>query len=267
MATTAPNAPGLDQGAVKALEEAGFASWPAQYTIADGQWRARLSPGLPFKRCNSVNCLSPQDGLDAARRLEKLSGLFTAHGLVPAIRLTPLTPAPLVRLVQAPCWTGPFGRSLVMRRELAKTSFTNFALPGRFEIFGTPEQNWLEGYQALCLPPSIRLSAVRAALAGIAGLVRFAHVMDKERPIAVGVGVVKESFTGLFGLAVAPEARRRGLGRALSLALMRWGHKEGARTAWLQVEAANEAALGLYTRLGFQPAYEYAYTRLSKQPS
>ena len=52
-------------------------------------------------------------------------------------------------------------------------------------------------------------------------------------------------------LAVSPEARRSGLGRALLGALEGALCAMGARELWLEVRADNEAALALYQRQGY----------------
>ena len=53
-------------------------------------------------------------------------------------------------------------------------------------------------------------------------------------------------------LAVAPDFRQRGLATLLMTHVLAETSKEGARKATLEVRASNEAALALYTRLGFR---------------
>ena len=55
-------------------------------------------------------------------------------------------------------------------------------------------------------------------------------------------------------LAVAPEARRRGLATLLLKVTFADAVAEGARKATLEVRESNLAALGLYQRLGFRVA-------------
>ena len=53
-------------------------------------------------------------------------------------------------------------------------------------------------------------------------------------------------------IAVAPHARRRGLGRELMLALLAEARDRGAREVFLEVRADNPGAQALYRELGFE---------------
>lgn len=54
-------------------------------------------------------------------------------------------------------------------------------------------------------------------------------------------------------IAVAPAARRRGLGRTLVIQLVREAAERGAREVFLEVRADNPGAEALYTEIGFEP--------------
>ena len=86
-------------------------------------------------------------------------------------------------------------------------------------------------------------------------------VGDDDAPIAAGLGVVADEWLGLFEIVVAESWRRRGIGRAVTEALLGWGGAEGATRAFLQVVADNRPAIALYQQLGFQRGYTYWYRR------
>ena len=56
----------------------------------------------------------------------------------------------------------------------------------------------------------------------------------------------------VLNVAVAPEARRRGVARALMREAERRGAERGARLATLEVRRSNQAALELYRSLGYR---------------
>lgn len=55
----------------------------------------------------------------------------------------------------------------------------------------------------------------------------------------------------ILNLAVVPERRRQGISRQLVLAAIKRAYAKGARRAFLEVRASNDAARKLYSNLGF----------------
>lgn len=70
------------------------------------------------------------------------------------------------------------------------------------------------------------------------------------------VGTVMTGFDGhrgwIYYLGVAPEARRRGVGRRLMAAAEDWLRRQGAPKIQLMVRDDNAAALGFYAALGME---------------
>lgn len=84
-----------------------------------------------------------------------------------------------------------------------------------------------------------------------------------------GSGAVGYVFYRLLGhdvhvanLAVAKEARRRGVGKALMGAVAKDARAKGCETWALNVKVENEPAITLYRSLGFTTEYEAAYMRI-----
>jgi N-acetylglutamate synthase len=82
-----------------------------------------------------------------------------------------------------------------------------------------------------------------------------------EPAVAVGRAVVTDGWLGLSAVEVEPGLRRQGLGSAVVDALLAWGSGRGARYAYVQVLADNDAALALYARRGFRTHHSYRYLR------
>jgi ribosomal protein S18 acetylase RimI-like enzyme len=71
------------------------------------------------------------------------------------------------------------------------------------------------------------------------------------------------SFVYVEQLAVAEAERRTGVGDALLSAVEEWGRANGAEFSFLQVLAANDAAVRFYTRrMGYAPASHNMMKRL-----
>jgi GNAT superfamily N-acetyltransferase len=83
--------------------------------------------------------------------------------------------------------------------------------------------------------------------------------------MAMAIGAVQGDHMGLFDVLVMPEARRRGLARKVTESLYAWAWGHGARFAYLQVVATNQAAMPLYALQGFRAVYAYEY-RVPPQP-
>lgn len=248
MATTGVNP------SIKALEQAGFASWPAAEVFDDGAWHIRLAPSLPYKRTNSINCLDQADGKNTEQRLASAIARFKTAGVKPTLRVTPLTPPELIKACSTDDWSRPYSESLVMTAPL-QSEFNH----GAFEGFDTPVPEWIANYKALTMNQDIDGAAITNTLNAIEKPVHFFQIASPDQCLGVAVAVVQAKLVGLFGLAVAKPARRTGLGRALSHAALAWGADQGANTAWLQVETDNRPARQLYQALGFTEHYRYAY--------
>ncbi len=78
---------------------------------------------------------------------------------------------------------------------------------------------------------------------------------------AVGRVALARGWAVLSCIEVAPEARGRGLGRAVTRALVAESARLGARYVALQVEEDNAVARSLYDAEGFAPHHTYAYLR------
>ena len=82
---------------------------------------------------------------------------------------------------------------------------------------------------------------------------RFRVVVDGDRVVAFAITGRAQSRGYLQRLAVHPDHQRRGLGRALAVDGLRWLRRRRATRAVVNTQPGNDAALRLYTGLGFRP--------------
>ncbi len=81
---------------------------------------------------------------------------------------------------------------------------------------------------------------------------RFRIAADGRRVLAYSVTGLSATQGYLQRLAVDPDHRRTGLGRALGLDALRWLQRRGATEAVVNTQLGNEPALALYLSLGFR---------------
>jgi [ribosomal protein S18]-alanine N-acetyltransferase len=80
-----------------------------------------------------------------------------------------------------------------------------------------------------------------------------ARVGEREgRIVAYGVLTLAPGEAQLLNLSVVPDARRRGLGRALLAQFLDDARRLGAEQVFLEVRVSNTPAIVLYEREGFQ---------------
>ena len=66
----------------------------------------------------------------------------------------------------------------------------------------------------------------------------------------------------IFGFVIEPSSQGRGIGRAALRQACEQLHADGARRISLDVDVANDRALGLYTSIGFTPVATEDYFAL-----
>lgn len=254
MSMTGGTIPYPDLASVRRFEAAGFRAWPAASVHYDGAWAVRLTAGHPARRLNSVNPLDPSDDGNVVERIEKASRLFSAYGRPLTFRISPLSSRAISSRLDSLGWQR-LSESVVMRigidEPLVRDAMDQIPLKdmGRFVSAAIAIGS---------LQPALRpgLSEVISSIEPEAGL----FVMEREKaPVSTAICVQDGELAGLFEVATKQEKRGRGFGRRVLLSALKWARSRGARTGWLQVEAGNEAAIGLYASIGFEEVYRYHY--------
>jgi ribosomal protein S18 acetylase RimI-like enzyme len=236
------------------IEDAGLnASAPPEQRWLDG-WLLRFSPGKA-KRARCVNAVA--DGrLTLDERLALAEAAYLEHGLPMVVRITPFTrPADLEALLAARGWRRFDDTRVMLRRDLPPPD------PARRNL--KPQAVSPDEY-----------AGIVGALRGSTETQRSAHayrmrhapvryqgfvVRDGELVVACGQFVREGELAGLYDVFTAIPARGQGIGRMLCSWLLDRAVEQGARHAYLQVDADNVEARAMYHRLGFADAYAYHY--------
>jgi ribosomal protein S18 acetylase RimI-like enzyme len=90
------------------------------------------------------------------------------------------------------------------------------------------------------------------------GSLRAFVVRAGVEPVAVARLSLGDGVGGLYGIGVAENRRRQGLGTLITTSATRAGLALGNRIVWLSVEDGNAGARQMYERLGFRPLFGWA---------
>jgi GNAT superfamily N-acetyltransferase len=252
------------------VEEAGLnASTPPQQLLYDG-WLLRFSPGKA-KRARCVNALAAGQ-LPLPEKLAYISEFFAHHQLPAIVRITPFT------------------QPQDLDAQLAKLGWRQFE-DTRAMVAGLTEDAMSMGIskqKPLKMPMDIvsfGLTLERPSVTAFADIVgtlrgspaeqRRAHAqrlaaspvpfepfaLNNAHGVAVACGQLAREGTlvGVYDVFVQQDQRGNGIARALTATMLRYAVEQGARTAYLQVDANNMPARAVYTKLGFTDAYAYWY--------
>jgi GNAT superfamily N-acetyltransferase len=241
-----------DLGRVRRLEELAFAGWPALESRDVAGWRLRFSGGYT-KRANSINALGPDAEVDDGT-ITGLEAAYRERSQTPVWRLSPLAPAATHDILTARGYRA-IERSLVQVCPL----HPGFAAAPEVRIHPQPTEAWIEAFSNHSPVRPEHRDTMRRMLGAIATPAGFAFVEEAGQPMAMAIGAVSGDHMGLFDVLVMPQARRRGLARKVTESLYAWAWSHGARFAYLQVVATNEAAMPLYAAQGFRTVYDYEY--------
>jgi len=243
------------------IEDAGLnASAPPQQRWVDG-WLVRFSPGKA-QRARCINALS--DGqLPIAERLALCEALYRQAGLRMLLRMTPFTRPPDLDDWLARRRYQRFGESLVMVCEAGIDTMPKVPLPkglGLQEISAEAYAHIVGEFRGSDAA-RVEAHAQRLKLSPVP--YRGSVLRDADgKLLACAQVAVEGDLAGLYDVFTVPAARGRGLSGALCSQVLAKAWQDGARLAYLQVDADNHAAHAVYRRLGFVDAYGYHYRAL-----
>jgi ribosomal protein S18 acetylase RimI-like enzyme len=247
-----PEMPGL--AIVRRLEAVGFRAWPAASVHYDGSWAVRLTAGHPSKRLNSVNPLDPSDHRDIETRIARAAKRFSAYARPLVFRLSPLAPLQLNAHFDADGWRR-FDETQVMVSKLQDLDLDS----GIDQIPLKDVGRYVDASIVVRGEDTDRKAGLTEVVESIRPPSGMFVIEDANGPVASVLCVHDNDLAGLFDVGVRADQQGKGYARSIVRAALRWAAAQGAQRGWLQVTSLNRPALNLYTRLGFETVYTYAY--------
>ena len=250
-----------------ALVEALLGGWRALSRLDVDGFAVLRSRGVT-RRANSVVPLDPPaepEALTAA--LTRIESLLAAARETPVVRLFTaegLDHAPVRAALEQRGYAE--GETVhVLHRSL--TEHRAAPDPRAAITVGAPPADWLEASWRLApRGEDGARETLRDLMAGTPALyvaLAAPGASGPDRTLAVGRAALvphhRRALAVLDQIAVDPDRRREGLGRATVRTLLSLAVVQGADSALLEVEESNTAARGLYRAEGFRPAGEYCY--------
>lgn len=226
-------------------------TWVPARTLPVGGWTLGLTGGLT-RRANSATPAVPGAPLSDAE-LHEIESRYAEAGQPSVFRICAASPSGLVDRLTARGYT-----RAVVTEVWARAVGHLASDPGvLIDDAGAPDPDWLNGWLGV-KGPGADLDLAGTLLTGSPARYLTARADDGTVLGVLRLALAGE-WAGLSCLAVTPAARRRGIGRALTLAGLDVAHRHGADGVFLQVEVQNSGALALYTALGFTPVDRYEY--------
>lgn len=251
----------IDDLLLSRIEDASLnASAPPQQRWMDG-WIVRTSPGKA-KRARCVNAVAT-GRLPLAQKLALTRAVFDEAGLPLMLRITPFTqPLELEALMASQGWTSlDDTRVMVLAGLQAGPLPTQPPLPAGTAWARLPARDYAEAVGRLrgSSPEQRRAHAERLKFSPVPYEGHAVQHVASGEVLACGQFAREADLVGLYDVHTAESARGQGLARRLCERLLLLAAAQGARVAYLQVEADNHPARHIYQRLGFVDGYAYHY--------
>jgi GNAT superfamily N-acetyltransferase len=239
------------------IEDAGLnASAPPQQRWMDG-WLLRFSPGKA-KRARCINAVAA-GRLPVADKLRRAQAFYDEVALPLVVRITPFSePAGLDRLLDG-MGLQVMDDTRVMVSTLSRLQPHPDPLPEGCSLTPAEAHDYAEAIGRLRASPEGQRRAHAERLSTSPVPYRGWLLQQDGRTLACGQYAREGDLVGLYDVFTDAAERGRGLAGHLCRHLLREAKGQGARTAYLQVDATNAPARKVYQRLAFADAYAYHY--------
>jgi GNAT superfamily N-acetyltransferase len=247
------------------LDLLGARAWPPLEEIKLGDWRLRFAAGVT-KRANSVlplgaSVAASPEAQALGNQIALVEQAYEERGLPPRFQITASSwPATLPESLRHRGYVES-DRTLVLTSPIRAAESSTTAA-GERTVVERHEVSpvWFDTWWAVDgRGGAAEAEIARAILERIDLPCLFVECHESEGPAAVALGVIDDSWIGLYCLATLPWARRRGCARAIFSHLLTRAQRDGALNAHLAVLEANIPSRQLCAAFGFTERQRYSY--------
>jgi N-acetylglutamate synthase len=241
---------------IRRLEELTLNTSPAIHqTFYDG-WVLRAS-GTDTRRANSATALQPST-MPLQEKIAFTEAWYKVHGQPAIFRLTEQFSPPELDVLLDSRGYALEVKTHVMTCDLSKgIARGDYTVPSGARVIERSEAEGLDDVHRMkAVSPELHAQDVkRQAL--WKGPQVFLSLKTINGVASTGMARIEGDHIGIFNMRTASKARGKGYATLLVAYLLAWGMEQGAKTAFLQVDQANEAANSIYRKFGFVPQYAY----------
>ena len=248
----------MDEALISRIEDAGLnASAPPQQRWLDG-WLLRYLPGKA-RRARCINALAP-GVMPLQRKLTLAAEVYAEAGLPMIFRLSRFSqPASLDAGLDGMGWARIDSTHVMLRAVQPLRPAP--ALPEGlcWQTLAASEFAQVVGALRDSPPAHQQAHALRLQHSPVPYQGFALQRVDDGQVLACGQTAREADLVGIYDVHTHESARGRGLAGLLCERMLSHAAADGAGTAYLQVASDNLAAISVYRRMGFAPAYDYHY--------
>jgi len=239
---------------IKRFEEISNNAWPALQTIQYDGWILRFANGVT-KRSNSVNLLYPST-ISPDEKIDFCESFYRSRKIDPCFKITAIADPPEIDDLLAR--KGYFVLSTISFQTIDLLG-NDLKEPEGIHLENDLNPAWLDDFIRMNAFDPMRKPVYTGIMNQVLTPKCLVSIRHGQKTTGVGLGVLEGKYIGIFDIVVDPDYRNSGLGIRLVNAILCWGKKAGAETAYLQVLTNNNPALNLYRKMGFNEIYKYWY--------
>ncbi len=247
------------------FQELSHKAWAAKDNILYKGWILRLSEGVT-RRANSVFTLNYL-GDDLVRDIQNVESIYDSRNLPVVFQVSDkYEPENLIEVLTS----SGYERSddtMVMSKDLndipAISSIPNITISTELGV----NEKWFQSLEKLYtsyddnivglknkINNGLKCTLDRSPFGKVT-----CYAKDKDEVVGTVVGIIEESYIGIYNLLVDKNRTREGIGENIMLKVMNWAKVNGIQTVYLSVEKKNTGAVALYQKIGFEMKYNYRY--------